>query len=89
MHQTLVEAGRERMRALGGHGALGRHAGMPDRVCAGHCGQSIAVGDILGQPDPLVHLHAPAGSDHTRAGGDGREERAYRAFLAGRHTQTS
>ena len=36
MHEALVASGREGMRAVGGDGQFGRHAGMADAVGPGH-----------------------------------------------------
>ena len=51
------------MRAVGGDGALGRHAGVPDTVGSRHSSEVEAAGDLGWTTDLLVQLDRLATAD--------------------------
>ena len=76
MHEALVGAGGERVRAHGGDGGFRGHAGVADAVGAGHLRELEAGGDVLGQADFLVDLHGVAEAHHAQVGTYARQGRA-------------
>ena len=70
------------MRAVGGHRGFGRHAGVADRMAAGHAVEAETLRDLVGPPDLLEDGHAPAAADdgQFRHGGD---LRPYGGFIRG------
>ena len=76
VHQALVAPRRERMRTLGRHRQLGRHARVRDAVRARHLRQLEACAHRVRPSDFLVDLHARAGADDGDAVALARNRRA-------------
>ena len=66
VHEAQVEAGRERMRALRGHLALGRHARVAEAVGAGHRGEVEALHEPARVARLLEDLDPRAGAHHAQ-----------------------
>ena len=76
VHQALVGAGREGMRAERRDRQFSRHAGMADAVRAGHGADAETRDDILRQADFLVNLDAVARAHDANVGAIASRSRA-------------
>ena len=68
VHEAEVEPGRERVRVLGGHPALGGHARVAERVAALQLAQLEALHELARRARLLVDLDRLAGAHHAQLG---------------------
>ena len=68
VHQAEVEPGRERMRVLGRHAALGGHARVPERVAALQPAQREALDELARRAGLLEDLDRLPGAHHAQLG---------------------